>query len=93
MSADQARVVETAPDDRTCMEGLVRRQPEALKPLFARYAPLVFHMALQSLGAESAEDIVQDVFLSVWRKADTFDPRRGSFRPWAWHIQIATATL
>jgi RNA polymerase sigma factor (sigma-70 family) len=63
------------------MRELALRNPEALQPLFARYAPLVFHTASQSLGAGSAEDIVQDVFLSVWRKADSFDPRIGDFRP------------
>ena len=68
------------------MEGLLRKEAEALKPLFARYASLVFHIASQSLGPDGAEDIVQDVFLSVWRKADTLDPRRGSFRPWLLQI-------
>lgn len=30
---------------------------------------------------------MQDVFLSVWRRAQTFDPARGAFRPWL--LQIA----
>ena len=55
--------------------------------LYTRYAPLVFHLASQSLDAAVAEDIVQDVFLAVWRKADTFNPRRGTLR--AWLLQIA----
>jgi RNA polymerase sigma-70 factor (ECF subfamily) len=76
-----------APSDELCMQELVRNKPEALKPLFARYAPLVFHMALQSLDAGTAEEIVQDVFLSVWRKSGTFDAARGPFRPWL--LQIA----
>jgi len=69
------------------MQELAQNRPEALKPLFARHAPLVFHMALQSLDPGTAEEIVQDVFLSVWRKSQTFDPRRGAFRPWL--LQIA----
>ena len=69
------------------MQELVQNRPEALKPLFARHAPLVFHMALQSLDPGTAEEIVQDVFLSVWRKSRTFDPQRGAFRPWL--LQIA----
>jgi len=76
-----------APGDEQCMQELARNRPEALKPLFARYAPLVFHMALQSLDPGTAEEIVQDVFLSVWRKSQTFDPKRGAFRPWL--LQIA----
>jgi RNA polymerase sigma-70 factor (ECF subfamily) len=46
----------------------------------------VFHIAAQSLGSDSVEDIVQDVFLSVWSKAASFDPRRGAFRPWLLQI-------
>jgi RNA polymerase sigma-70 factor (ECF subfamily) len=69
------------------MEELVQRKQGALQPLFDRYAPLVFHIASQSLDPGSAEDIVQDVFVSVWRKADTFDPRRGTLRSWL--LQIA----
>jgi RNA polymerase sigma-70 factor, ECF subfamily len=73
--------------DEDRMRELSQGKADALQPLFARYAPLVFHIASQSLGAAAAEDIVQDVFLAVWRKADTFDPRKGAFRPWL--LQIA----
>jgi RNA polymerase sigma factor (sigma-70 family) len=76
-----------AASDEECMRELTLKKSEALQPLFARYAPLVFHIASQSLGSAGAEDIVQDVFLSVWRKADTFDPRKGAFRSWL--LQIA----
>ena len=74
------------PPDEQCMQDLAANRPEALKPLFSRYAPLVFHMASQSLDPGTAEEIVQDVFLSVWRKAQSFDPRKGSFRPWLMQI-------
>lgn len=66
---------------------LAAREPDALAPLYARYAPLVFHIASQSLDAPAAEDIEQDVFLALWGKAGTYDPRRGPFRPWL--LQIA----
>ncbi len=87
MRTEPATVVDPGSSDEACMRDLALRKREALKPLFARYAPLVFHIAAQSLGSDAAEDIVQDVFLSVWRKAETFDPRRGAFRPWL--LQIA----
>ena len=75
------------PSDEQCMEQLSQRQPGALQTLFGRYAPLVFHIASQSLDPGTAEDIVQDVFVTVWRKADTFDPQRGQVKPWL--LQIA----
>lgn len=60
---------------------------EALTALYTRYAPLVFHIACQSLDTASAEEIVQDVFLTIWQKPDAYDRQRGAFRPWM--LQIA----
>ncbi|HVP18641.1 MAG TPA: sigma-70 family RNA polymerase sigma factor [Spirochaetia bacterium] len=73
--------------DEELARWLAEGQPDAIAPLYARYAPLVFHIAAQSLDAATAEDIVQEVFLALWRKSDTYDPRRGPFRPWL--LQIA----
>jgi RNA polymerase sigma-70 factor (ECF subfamily) len=65
---------------------LVRRikegQEEALQQIYRRYAPLVFHLACRALDRAAAEEIVQDTFLAVWRRAGDFDPARGSFRTW-----------
>jgi len=60
---------------------------EALAVLHRRFARVVFGLAFQALDRAAAEDIVQDVFLAVWRNAATFDPQRGSVR--AWVLQIA----
>src|SRR5262249_15507845 len=47
--------------------------------------------AAQSLGRDAAEDIVQEVFASVWKNAETFDPARGPVRPWI--VQIARSRV
>jgi RNA polymerase sigma-70 factor, ECF subfamily len=74
-----------APDEVSDVE-LVRQLAsggqEALGPLYARYAPLVFGVAAHSLDTAAAEEIVQDVFLAIWRKAESFDPEQGAFRAW-----------
>lgn len=59
---------------------------EALGPLHGRYASLLFDIAARSLGRAAAEEIVQDVFVTVWRKAEQFDPARGQFRAWVLRI-------
>src|SRR4051794_14214719 len=83
------RLVATSPNDSD--EELLRQlnagQQDALGPLYSRYAPLIFSLAAQSLDRVGAEEIVQDVFLTVWRRAETFDPERGTFKSWA--LQIA----
>src|SRR5438093_11712764 len=76
--------------ERQSDEDLIRRlaggDQGALGPLYARYAPTIFNLATQSLDRAEAEEIVQEVFLSVWRKASVFDAGRGTFR--AWILQI-----
>lgn len=55
---------------------------EALQQLHRRYAPLIFHLACRTLDRAAAEEVVQDTFLALWRRAADFDPARGSFRTW-----------
>lgn len=72
--------------DEDLMQQLAAGRQEALGPLYTRYAAQIFGLASQSLDRSTAEEIVQDVFLSVWRKAGTFNPERGTFRPWVFQI-------
>jgi RNA polymerase sigma-70 factor, ECF subfamily len=72
--------------DEALMRALAAGHQEALAPLHGRYAALIFNLAAQTLDRAAAEEIVQDVFLVIWRKAGTFDPARGAFRPWALRI-------
>ena len=87
MGKIQPAVSENICSDEELMRQVAARQQEAVAPLYGRYASLVFHLAAHTLDSAAAEDIVQDVFLSVWHKASTFDPQRGAFRPWL--LQIA----
>lgn len=73
--------------DEELMKQVAAGDAEALQQLHGRYASLVYHLGAQSLGPASAEDLVQDVFVQVWRKASTFDVHRGTLRPWL--LQIA----
>src|SRR5438105_3860067 len=73
--------------DEELMLQLARGRQDALGPLYTRYVGLIFNLASQALDRAGAEEIVQEVFLAVWRRADSFDPERGAFRPWV--LQIA----
>jgi RNA polymerase sigma-70 factor, ECF subfamily len=72
--------------DEELMSQLAAGRQDALGPLHGRYASLVYNVAAQTIGGATAEEIVQDVFVAVWRKAGTFDPSRGTFRSWVLRI-------
>jgi len=72
--------------DEELMGQLAAGRQDALGPLHGRYASLVFNLAAQTLDRATAEEIVQDVFVAIWRKAGTFDPARGTFRAWVLRI-------
>src|SRR5262245_14749398 len=78
---------EDGPRDEELMRQVAGGSAEALGLLHRRYARLVFGLAVSTLDRAAAEDLVQDVFLAVWRNAGRFDPERGTVR--AWLMQIA----
>ena len=53
--------------DEELIDQLAAGQNEALGPLYGRYASLIFNIAARSLDRTAAEDLVQEVFLTVWR--------------------------
>jgi RNA polymerase sigma-70 factor (ECF subfamily) len=64
----------------------------ALSKLYDRYSRTVFGVGLKILGDRSmAEELVQEVFLKVWRSAHTFDPARGSFSTWLYRVTRSVA--
>lgn len=77
-----AGLVDAPRSDEELMRDLARGQQEALGPLYSRYAALVFHLGVQSLDRPAAEELVQEVFLTIWRGAGSFDASQGPFRPW-----------
>ena len=65
------------------MRDFLRKDPRAAQEMYERFAPRVFGLGLVMLGNPShAEDLVQDTFVKVWRKADSFDSTRGSLDTW-----------
>ncbi len=55
----------------------------ALGDLYERYGRVVFAVTYRMLGSsEVAEEVTQDVFHAVWRRAATFDAERGAVRGW-----------
>jgi RNA polymerase sigma-70 factor, ECF subfamily len=80
------RLLHHTPTDEDLVHQLAEGQCEALAPLHDRYASLLCNLAARQLGRSTAEEVVQDVFTTVWQHARSFDPERGNFRPWVFQI-------
>src|SRR5215212_3472960 len=64
----------------------------ALSKLYDRYSRTVYGVGIKILGdRSSAEELVQEVFLKVWRSSGTFDPSRGSFSTWLFGVTRSVA--
>ena len=83
MSVDGPRA-----DDATLVLSIAGdRDRTAFVTLFGRYAPRLKSWFLRAgTSAQQAEDLVQETMLSVWRKADSFDPTRAGVVTWIYTI-------
>jgi RNA polymerase sigma-70 factor (ECF subfamily) len=60
---------------------------DSMRELYRTYGSELYGFAVSALGDRGhAEELVQEVFTRVWRKADSFDPSRASFRTWLYGI-------
>jgi RNA polymerase sigma-70 factor, ECF subfamily len=70
------------------IEKVANQDRDAFSQLYDRFSTLVFSLALRMLRVRSdAEDLLQEVFVQVWRQAQGYSSARGS--PEAWIINIA----
>jgi len=69
--------------DSALMRAFARRDPRAAEALYARFASRVYGLGIVMLGNDAtAQDLVQDTFLKLWRSAERFDARRGRLETW-----------
>jgi RNA polymerase sigma-70 factor (ECF subfamily) len=56
---------------------------DAMAMLYDRYSSIVYAVALRVLcDTAAAEDVMQEVFMRLWRSPESFDSSRGSLGPW-----------
>ncbi|HVE74742.1 MAG TPA: sigma-70 family RNA polymerase sigma factor [Mycobacteriales bacterium] len=70
-------------DDRALVARMTEGDGAALETLFGRYGGSCYGFARRILGDEQlAQDVVQEVFLTLWRDGHRYDPTRGGFSTW-----------
>ena len=73
--------------DVALLARIVDRDERAVEELYARYSGPLYSLAYQVTGAERfAQDVVQEVFIALWRDASRFDPARGAVAPWLFSL-------
>ena len=56
---------------------------QAIADVYDRYSQLVYSVAYQVLrDPGTSEDVLQEIFLQLWRVPDAFDPAKGSLESW-----------
>jgi len=69
--------------DATLLSRLLQKDVSAFEQLYDRHSRLVYGLVLRILQqASTSEEVVQDVFLQLWRNAEQYDSSRGPFVPW-----------
>ena len=80
--------MEQARDDAALLARLATGDRTALVPLYEQYAGPVFALTLRIVADRvAAEDLLQEVFVRVWQRADTYQVGRG--KPLTWVLGIA----
>ncbi len=59
------------------------RDERAIEALYARYSGPLYSLAYRVTGADRyAQDVVQEVFVALWKDAGRYDPSRGALSSW-----------
>jgi RNA polymerase sigma-70 factor (ECF subfamily) len=68
-----------------CLAG----EEAAFEALYRQYARLVYHTAFLMLNnPQDTDDVLQEVFIRVFRHLGTYDPARGGFTTWLHRITV-----
>ena len=74
-------------DDKELLSLIVQQDRESLEALYDRYAGAVYSLAVQMLrDSGAAEEVTQDTFFNVWRRASSYKSGRGSVTAWLFSI-------
>jgi RNA polymerase sigma-70 factor (ECF subfamily) len=76
-------MVNKAAEDVALLTGIEQGDTQAMASLFDRYSGTVYSVALRVLkDTGQAEDVMQDIFIQIWKKPGAFVSGRGSLGAW-----------
>ena len=90
-SVDEVRAAYAGDDDAKLIAAFIKGNGESFAALVDRHMPMVYKFTYRYVGdADTANDVVQDVFIKVWKNIKKFDPEK-SFKTWLLTIAKNTA--
>ena len=73
--------------DIALLQAIARGDEASLARLYDQYRVILFGLLVRILNSrEEAEDVLQEVFLQVWRRAGDYDEQRG--KPFTWLVTL-----
>ena len=71
------------PSDEALLNAIAGGAVWAMDSLYQRYSRILYSLAFRMVADHQvAEDLLQDAFLAVWRRATTYSPQTGAARSW-----------
>lgn len=67
---------------------------QAFRLLYGKYNKLFFLTCIRYLkNKETAQDLLQDAFVKIYKDLDSYDPKKGSFKNWAQRVVINSCLM
>ena len=71
------------PSDEALLNAIAGGAVWAMESLYLRYSRILYSLAYRMVADHQvAEDLLQDAFLAVWRRATSYSPQTGAARSW-----------
>ncbi len=82
-----ASLDERRADEAALLLRIRAKDERAIEALYERYSGPLYSLAYQVTGADRfAQEVVQEVFVAVWKDAGRFDPARGALSSWLFSL-------
>ena len=65
---------------------------DSFNMLIQKYTSSIYNFSIRFVGEDNANDIVQDVFIKVWKNIKKFDDKKSNFKTWIFTIARNTVT-
>jgi RNA polymerase sigma-70 factor (ECF subfamily) len=74
-------------NDVALMRAIARCEPDALADLYDRYSAILKALIIRVVHDEAeAEDLLQEIFMQIWRQAKNYSPKKG--QPLGWIVTL-----